>query len=200
MRAIEFSYNIFNEKLFGYDPDSGEAFDAWGYLFYMFKEGSVAMFTAYTWAIMDELAFSFATVPFPKGPDYAGATWFTGLDQGMVIPRGSVKPEDCWEVYEQHHNWFGNDYEARDDINFAWELRYYPTEKDAIRINNAANNESKLDVADSVKVDGIGYGWILNGFTRAFYEQTGTPAQVVEEARQVRQDMLDTVFGQLEGN
>jgi hypothetical protein len=57
----------------------------------------------------------------------------------------------------------------------------------------------KIDIGTAVFVDGTGYTWMGNDLAHAFYDDTGTPAQLVEEHRQQRQDMLDQVFGALAG-
>jgi hypothetical protein len=113
------------------------------------------------------------------------------------MPRGVVDPELTFNVWFEYVNWYGDDFEIKDETDLVWPYSKFIRLRDAERIMDALSTQARMDISDLVHVDGSGYNWVTGAFAQAFYEGWGTPAQVVEEHRQHHQNMLDTVFGAL---
>lgn len=108
--ALELSYDIFSTGL--WQPDHGH--HNWQGNFFAFLEGRAAFFPLSNWALQQvEIDFNYTTVPFPRGPDNAGAySFMRGYTAGVAVPRWTDRPDEVHAVFEAIFRWVEGPAEA----------------------------------------------------------------------------------------
>ena len=194
MEVFDFVEVIARERLWYYDRYGESELSGWARNHNSFLSGNAALFMISTWILptnADDMPFNFAIVPYPAGPSNDdGSTYLAPWQQGWTLPMGTADPHQVLVVFEELFTWPGMDEPTllRDE-NAGWVRGRMMTEEDVQR---------KMMIGDNIRTD-IGltvpeYSWVIGSFVAAFWNQTGTVAQVAEEQRQVSQERLDRFF------
>jgi len=193
IEALEFIQLIFNEGLFDHDPVAGFNPGDWGRNFWQPHAGDIALFNAVIWGLNNgDLPFDFAIVPWPAGPsNTSGAQGIGGWREGVGIIAGGTEwaPADLLIAVEEFYAWSGGDVDLMNEDALGWPRAVFPTEEDVIRTLTVANNLNR-DLGLVV----AGYTDVIGGFASAFFDNSATVMQLIEEHRPPQQEMLDYFF------
>ena len=188
------------DKTFFFDPRGGADFNDYDRNMNAYQDGTSALYPLLWWMMPNalDMSYEFSAVPFPAGPDYDGHSFFSKVQQGQAIPRGADRPEDIFFVWELYANWHDGDTDLIMQRTESVLAPLFENEDDMRRIlYDVIAEQGKLDLGESIYVDGRGYIWVAGDMCKALFDGTGTPAQVAEMYRQPEQDMINVVFGPL---
>lgn len=194
LHAIEFWNQLYNEDKVCYQAPGVEWWD-WGAHTNKFREGGVAFFRYIDWmAAASELSYEWRVVPFPKGPDNTAnpnATWFKGLESALCVPRGVKDPTQVYTMlYKTYFDFFGDDYELKEEGCMNWFQTSCFTNQDDIDVNIAVSGSGfKYDLSGSIPGFDIG-GWFIGPLLNGEM----TPAQAIETNLQPAADAIANVF------
>ena len=136
----------------------------------------------------NKIKFDYRIVPFPQGPSGSGETAGQGFGDYFAIPRGVKDPEKVYQVLEEFFGYFAGDTEYRDE--------------DMITLAEGCFVD-EADVETALEMDSWGNGdvwyvvdkeFIINGILGGVISGSGTPAELVESAKQLFQDEIDAIL------
>jgi hypothetical protein len=191
MTALDFVYDIFvTDSVWHYDSAGLDAGD-YHRNFNSFKEGQAVFWPFAVWAMDDGVAFNYAIVPWPTGPDNtSGATNSTGFPGGNIIPAGVTNPHDVYMIFEQIFSWARDDIALMNEGMLDWIRGSMMHEDDVWRLLHGAGHTRLFDLGNVVDR----YNWVLGGFITVFWNGEMTVAQAVEHYRQPQQDLINETF------
>jgi hypothetical protein len=192
MRALDFAYMIFQDRLWYYDSGADPMGD-WSRNYFSFMEGRSAFFGIATWALEnDRPSFEYAVIPWPQGPDGTGYNTIRGFVQGITIGTGTEMADEIFHIYEQLLSWPGEDIHLITDATYEYTRRSWLTEDDVTRVLHeiGSSDSDKFEIGLSIPA----FPWVVNSWARHFLEGSMTVAQAVETYRQPQQDLIDAIF------
>ncbi len=151
-----------------------------------YKNGEICFFIAPAWTITpDTLNFEFGVVPWPVGPNGNKETNKGVATSGnaYLIANGIEDPAFVYQVFEEWNNWYNNDFELRDDVE--WFENQMVTERNYNYLLEMGERE-QFDLWTSITVENFNVIDMLAGEV--------TPAQLQEQAKQEFQNGLDAFF------
>lgn len=187
--AFEFMNKIYNVEKVGYiagnNPDDYNSND------YSFKQGHVAMFYCEDWllpASAPKLSFNVGCAPAPKGPSNTTDSLYFKGEGGVCIPKGVKDPKMVAQVFEEVINWCGANFDKKEGTTTQWLETLWPTEDDVTRSIDISNKCAKIDYFSAIP------DYPLGNVLDAFLKNKKTPAQAIEQNKQVAQSKVDAVF------
>jgi len=133
-----------------------------------------------------DLGFDIIWAPWPIGPSGNKETNATknGLDTNVyMIPTGVKDPEFVYNVFSEYLDWYGDDYDLRDEVNEWWHDSALTEEN--FQVMYDCGLKSTLDLWNSIGVD-YQIPSLLDG--------TMTAAQFQETNKQLVQSALDAMY------
>lgn len=188
MEALNFFHELYNVEKVAYV--AGGNIDDWNGNRGAFLEGKSALYLTQDWMMGNAVSYNWAVIPFPEGPqNESGATYFWSVS-GACIPKSSPNPLWAYIVYEELTGY--KTLEERSEGNIEWLGGFVQTEEDIARINDISANGAKMDESSGLS-NFPDYAIIWN-----IINAGKTPAQAVEENKQVAQDSIDEFFRSIE--
>lgn len=187
--ALEFMNKIYNVEKVGYlannDPNDYNSND------YAFQKANVAMFYCEDWMLPTadpKLSFKVGCAPAPKGPSNTTDSLYFKAESGMCIPKGVKDPKLVAQIFEEVVDWCGGDFDKKSGTTMQWLETLWPTEDDVTMSVDVASKCGKVDYFSSIP------DYPLGNVLNAFLKEGKTPAQAVEQNKQVAQSKVDAVF------
>lgn len=188
MEALNFFDTLYNVEKTAYI--AGNNIDDWNGNRLAFAEGTSVLFLAQDWLLGNTPSFNFGIVPFPQGPqNESGKTFFWNVS-GACVPKNVENPLWAYIVYEELTGY--KSYEERSAGTVEWISGMLQTEEDVARMIDICSNQAKMDEAGGF-ANFPNYSMIWS-----IINAGKTPAQAVEEVKQVAQDAIDEFFRSIE--
>ncbi len=188
MEALNFFNTLYVEEKVAYIANGN--IDDWNGNRGAFLEGNSAIFLAQDWLLGSAPSYNFSIVPFPQGPqNESGDTFFSSVN-GACIPKNANNPLWAYIVFEELTGC--KTLEERSEGTIEWLSGLFQTEEDVYLSVEICGNQAKMD-------DASGFSNFPN-YTLIWNIINGgkTPAQAVEEVKQVAQDAIDEFFRSIE--
>lgn len=189
IEAFDFLNKIYNVEKAGYiaanDPDDYNSND------YSFKNGNIAMFYCEDWMLPTtnpKLSFKVGCAPAPKGPSNKSDSLYFKAESSVCIPKGVKDPKIVAQVFEEVINWCGADFSKKTDGTTQWLESMWPTEDDVNLSIDISNKCGKVDYFSAIP------DYPLGNVLDAFLKNGKTPAQAIEQNKQIAQSKIDAVF------
>lgn len=188
MEALNFFNKLYTEEKVAYVANND--INDWNGNRFGYTEGKSALFLCQDWLLGTAPSYEFTIVPFPCGPANTSGKTFSTVVNGACIPKNTVNPLWAYIVYEELTGYQTK--EERSEGTIDWLSTMYLTEEDvmlsveicgtqgAYEDCSGFNNFPNYDLIARILVDG------------------STPAQAVEQLKQVAQDTIDEFFRSVE--
>ncbi len=188
VEALEFVNKIYNVEKVGYIANEINDYNSNDY---SFKKGNIAMFYCEDWMLPTsdpKLSFKVGCAPAPKGPSNKTDNLYFKAEAGVCIPKGVKDPKIVAQVFEEVIDWCGGDFDEKSGTTMQWLETLWPTEDDVNMSVDISKKCGKVDFYSAIP------DYPLGNVLNAFLHDGKTPAQAVEQNKQVAQSKVDAVF------
>lgn len=188
MEALNFFNKLYTEEKVAYIANND--IDDWNGNRFGYTEGKSALFLCQDWLLGTAPSFEFTIVPFPVGPANTSGKTFSTVVNGACIPKSCANPLWAYIVYEELTGY--TTHEERSEGTIEWLGTMYLTEEDVMMSVEICGTQAAYE-------DCTGFANFPNyDLIKSILVDGNTPAQAVEQYKQVAQDCIDEFFRSLE--
>ncbi len=188
LEALNYFNKLYNEDKVGYIANND--INDWNGNRFAYAENNAALFLCQDWLLGTAPSFRFAIVPFPCGPSNTSGNTFASVVQGACIPKSCPNPLWAYIVYEEMKGY--QTLEERSEGTIEWLSGLFQTEEDVYLSVEICGNQASWE-------DCSGFANFPNyDLISKILVDGNTPAQAVEQLKQVAQDAIDEFFRSIE--
>lgn len=188
MEALNYFNDLYFVEKVAYVAEGG--LDDWNGNRGAFLQANSVFYQIQDWLLGNAVEYNFAIVPYPQGPSNESGNNFLWSVSGWTMPKSCPNPEWAYLVLQELTAY--KTLEERSQGNIDWLGGMLQTEEDIYRMREIANGKALMDESSGLS-NFPNYSMIW-----AMFNQGKTPAQVVEENKQVAQDSINEFFKAIE--
>ncbi len=184
LEALNFFNKLYSEDKVAYVANND--IDDWNGNRFGYAEGKSALFLCQDWLLGTAPSFNFSILPFPCGPANESGKTFMDVVQGACIPKNVNNPLWAYIVFEELNGY--QTLEEKSEGTIEWLSGLYQTEEDVYMSIEICGTQAKME-------DCTGFtGFPHYDMIALILKEGKTPAQAVEQVKQIAQGAIDEFF------